>query len=391
MLSYRVKWLWGYRGVRCSNESSTRLLNIMHTHRIVYNRLNREDNGDLSFEISEKEYKMLLPILDKNGIKVYSVYGRGLPFIYKAHRNRAGLIIGLVLYMSLIFLSSFFIWDIRVVSTTETPHNVIIENFKKLGCYEGTFLPSVDFEDLCIDYLEEYKDFSWVSVNVRGTVAYVEIREKTVYDRSADNPRNLVASHGGVIESYSVYKGRSLVKEGSVVKKGDLLISGIVDNKEGAFRLCHADGRVVAVIDTDISVDVPYVNEKKVYTGRKFAKQKICFFNLNIPYFSDNIPEDVTCTQTAEKDRAVLFDRIELPLSIDRNVYYEYRTEQYTYTQAEAQQAAQMLMRQRFESELGDVELISVNTSGEHSDKGYTLTCRIKCRMDITTPVDIET
>ena len=70
-----------------------------------------------------------------------------------------------------------------MVSTTDTPHNVIIKNLEALGCYEGAFVPSIDFENLCIDYVDKYTDFSWVSVNLKGTVAYVEIQEKKLYGK----------------------------------------------------------------------------------------------------------------------------------------------------------------------------------------------------------------
>lgn len=385
-----VKWLWGYRRIRVCAGDSEYVLECMRKRELSWSALDREADGSLSFVITEKEYKILAPILDKTGIKVYSVYGRGLPFVCRSHRNRVGLLVGLGLYFILIFLSTLFIWDVKVVSDTHTPHNVIISNLNTLGCYEGAFLPAIDFEDLCIDYLEEYKDFSWVSVNVRGSVAYVEIQEKDMQKREESSPRNLVASHGGVIESYSVYEGRSQVQAGNVVKKGDLLVSGILENKEGAVRLCRARGRVVAAVDTVFTVEQPYTVKKQVYTGRSFSEQSIRFFNMTIPFFGDPSPEGISCTSVTETDSAVLFEKIELPLSIEKEVFREYRVEELTYTEEEAEQAAKTLMRERFEAELTDAELISVETVGEHTDKGYTLTCKIKCRMDITTPADIE-
>ncbi len=386
-----VKWIWGYRMLRCSESDSKTVLNILLERKIFYWKLHREDNRELSFAISEKEYKKLVSILDKRGIKVYSVYGRGLPFICRAHRNRVGLLVGLGIYFALIFLSSFFVWDIKVVSNTQTPHNTIISNLNELGCYEGAFLPAIDFEDLCIDYLEEYKDFSWVSVNVRGTVAYVEIQEKKLYEDELTAPRNMVASIGGVIENCSVYEGKSMVVPGNVVKKGDLLISGIVENKEGAIRLCRAKGRIVATVDTELRVEVPYKAQRQVYTGKSYEEKKLRFFNMTFPFLGESPPDDALCTHLSESDAVVLFEKIELPLSVEKEVFREYKIEEFTYTKEEAQEAAQYLMRKRFDEELSDAELISVETTEEHTKTAYILNCKVKCRMDITTPVDIET
>ena len=140
-----VKWLYGYRRIGCGTAQATELLNLLMSHALGHWGLTRQDNGDITLCMLEKEYKILCAILDKKGIKVYSVYGRGLPFVISAHRNRVGLLVGLMLYFIIIFMSSLFVWDIRVVDDTRIPHNVIISNLEKLGCYEGTFVPAVDF------------------------------------------------------------------------------------------------------------------------------------------------------------------------------------------------------------------------------------------------------
>ena len=386
-----VKFLWGYRKLRCERLHSVRLLNLMMRENIDYFGLERTEEGDISFLILEKEYKILTSILDKTDVKVYSVYCRGVPFVIKAHRNRGGLVLGFIIYLTLIFTSSLFIWDIKVESDTDTPHNVIIKNLETLGCYEGAFVPAIDFENLCIDYVDKYHDFSWISVNLKGTVAYVEIQEKKLHSEEADTPRNLIASHGGIIEDYSVYEGRSQVEEGNVVKRGDLLVSGIVDNKDGDFSLCRARGEVMAQVDSTLTVEVPYSYQKQIYTGRRFEEKKIRFFDLTFPYFSDKPPKDISCTSLCERDAAVLFERIELPLSIEKTVYREYTVKDLVYSEEEAKKAAQALMKRKISAELPGAELISVETEEKTTETSYILTLNIKCRMDITTPSDIQT
>ncbi len=386
-----VKWLWGYRLLSCPKQDSVRLINLMMQQGIGYFGLSREPEGEIRFFLVEKEYKILLPILDKNDIKVYSVYSRGLPFIIKANRHRSGLAVGMAVYLAIIFSSSLFVWDVRVLSDTHIPHNVIIAYLKELGCYEGAFLPSIDFEDLCIDYLDRYTDFSWVSVNVKGTVAYVEIREKLLNEEESDTPRNLIASHGGVIEDYSVYEGRSQVKQGNVVKQGDLLISGVVDNKDGGFRLCRAKGEVMATVDTSLTVEVPLRYQRQEYTGRRYEERRIRFFALSIPFFSDKIPEGISCTTLIESRSVVLLERIELPLAVEKRVLREYTVTEHSYTLAQAKACADAMMKRKLSYELPTAELISSQTVEQVTESSYILTLNLKCRMDITKPAQIET
>jgi len=173
-----VKWLYGYRKVFCEKGYGIRVLNIMLRNNIGYWGLKRGEDERFEFSLLEKDYKNLLSLLDKYQLRVYSVKGRGLRFICKAHKNRAGLLVGLFLFFILLLSSSLFIWEVKVVSDTDIPHNEILANLKTLGCFEGSFVPSIDFEDLCIDYVNKYKDCSWISVNLKGTVAYVEIQDK---------------------------------------------------------------------------------------------------------------------------------------------------------------------------------------------------------------------
>lgn len=386
-----VKWLWGYRKLVCHQQHGERLLNILLREGISYFDLKREENGDLSFLILEKEYKILMSILDKRAVKVYSVYGRGLPFLLKTRRNRAGILVGLILYFVLIFASSFFIWDVRVTSGTETPHNEIIEMLRLQGCYEGAFIPSIDFEKLCIDFVDENRDFSWMSVNVRGTVAYVEIREKELYDEPSDTPRNLIASHDGIIEDYSVYEGKSAVKVGNVVKKGDLLVSGVVEDKEGETRLCRGRGRVVARVEATLTVTVPYKYQQLCRNGKSYEERRLKFFNIFIDLPSTSPPDKSNCCERVERSALVLFERIELPLSIESRIFYECITETESYTESEAKQVAQRLMREKFAKELPGAEIISIATQETEGESEYTLSCSIKCRMDITQPSEIIT
>jgi len=389
-MSKLVSWLYGYRVAECERGISIRVLNLMLRHNIEYWGLKRDNSGSCIFSLLEKDYKKLNSLLDKYQLRVYSVKGRGLPFVCKAHKNRVGLLVGLAVFFVLIFLSSLFVWDVKVVSDTDISHNEILANLKSLGCYEGSFVPSIDFEDLCVDYVNKYKDCSWISVNLRGTVAYVEVQDKKLYEASKKTPANLVASHSGIILDYAVYNGRSHVEIGSVVKKGDLLVSGIVESKQGNVRLCRADGVVNATVDTELTVEVPYVYKKQVYTGNVAENTALRFFNFVFPFHLDAEPKG-SCTKSKESGGVVLFEEIELPLSLEKEVLREYTVEDFVYTQKEAAAVAQRTMDERFQREFPDAELISLTSEGKHTEDKYILKCKIKCRLDIAEPRDINT
>ena len=72
-------------------------------------------------------------------------------------------------------------------------------------------------------------EISWAALNVKGTTVTLNVRETALpSDKSDELPPMMVAKKSGVVRSVELYSGKSAVKVGSVVKEGDLLISGFI-------------------------------------------------------------------------------------------------------------------------------------------------------------------
>lgn len=96
----------------------------------------------------------------------------------------------------------------------------------------------------------------------KGSLLCIEIREKrkaaAFYDDTV--PTNVVASEDGLILSCDVLQGTEEVKVGSAVRKGDLLISGIVTYRNGSEKMLHADGIVRAETKDNFSISRQNLN-----------------------------------------------------------------------------------------------------------------------------------
>ena len=63
--------------------------------------------------------------------------------------------------------------------------------------------------------LRDSPNIAWISVNVKGSVAYVEVREyKPGGAEESKEPANVIAATGGKITQVSVFRGRAAVKIG---------------------------------------------------------------------------------------------------------------------------------------------------------------------------------
>ena len=70
-----------------------------------------------------------------------------------------------------------------------------------------------------------------------------------------------------------------------MVKKGDILISGVLDSKSEGVRFVRADGIVKAYVKKNIYIKLPMKETVKHYTGVLYRDINIKFFSKNINIF----------------------------------------------------------------------------------------------------------
>ena len=86
-----------------------------------------------------------------------------------------------------------------------------------------------------------YEDIGWVSAEVKGTRLIIRIRETNMPTPviRTTAPSHIVATKDAVIKEIITRSGTPMVKPGDVVRKGDILVSGIIEVMDdfGAFFL----------------------------------------------------------------------------------------------------------------------------------------------------------
>jgi similar to stage IV sporulation protein len=106
-----------------------------------------------------------------------------------------------------------------------------------------------------------------VGVEVIGTQVRIQVVEQTIPEqRQLMNPRHLVANVDAVISEIYVEHGRPKVRLNTKVKKGDLLISGVIGDEENE-RAIVAKGVVKGIVWHEYAISSPLVHKHKVYTG----------------------------------------------------------------------------------------------------------------------------
>ena len=151
-----------------------------------------------------------------------------------------------------------------------------------MGVSVGSFLPRMDFEAICNEYRLSHPEIAWMGMYREGTVLRVKILETASYEEEEKPPyANIVAAADGVITDIAVSRGTAVVKKGQTVKKGDLLVSGVLIGN-GQETLLSAEAVVMGQREEEISVFIPYLQTQSVEGETVLEEILINFFGKTI-------------------------------------------------------------------------------------------------------------
>ncbi len=297
-------------------------------------------NGKICCKITVRDFLKLPNILKNSGIRTHIKKKNGFPFFFKKYEKRFGVFSGLLIFFAFLYIMSGYVWVIDVVGNTRTETKDILKVCEEIGIKPGTKIKSISQKNAAQQMLLKLDTLAWGSINIEGcylTVNVTEIKEKE--DNST--PSNLLACADGIITHIDLKSGNCLVKVGDIVKKGDLLVSGIIE-REDETRFVRSTGTITAKTETLITLEEPLKYTASYPTGKTKKKSVMEFFGINIPLylggesgeyetektekqlklFGKNIPikihskrfifkKNITVTQTVEQAQKKLEKRLE--------------------------------------------------------------------------------
>lgn len=110
---------------------------------------------------------------------------------------------------ALLFLFSFFIWNIEINGNRSASAEVIYRYLKEEKATYGTLKNTIDCKKLQSDLRKKFPDFLWVSAKIKGTSLLIDVKENDIGDLTQKElpESDLIAGSGGVIESIVTRKG----------------------------------------------------------------------------------------------------------------------------------------------------------------------------------------
>ncbi len=346
----------------------------------------RKKDGRVFLDFKKKDHMTALGILRDAGVEAKCEHEHSLLLKASKYKKRPGLAVGMMIIILAVVISGKFLWSIELVGLENVDELRALELLEEHGVYVGCYTPSLKLREIYNEILIDSDEFSWISVNIRGTHAVVEVREtkgKTKLTPQKGKCANLVSMQDARVTAVRTYSGESVVAVNDAVRKGELLISGIYEDKMGRGVCTYAQGEVLAEFKKEFIAKVPLEYEKKSFTGEKTRKISVKIFSKTINIFNFSRNTDTKYDIIIDNERVSLFGILDLPLTVSREVAMEYTVGNAARDEAAARQIAYAAIGKEMLSLAGDGEILSAEYKETLEDGVYVLCADVSFNADI--------
>lgn len=315
-------------------------INLLHRQGLRPRNLSRSETGELLFTLPKKAFPRLRAPAFKTGTRVRILKKRGLFMVLRPYRRRIGLLAGVLLFIGFMLWCSGYIWRVEIKGCEKSSQTQLLEELKPLGFWLGC-RRDIDVGAIENRYLIGNERFSWLSINIKGTTAYIEVKEKDLTPEiiKEDTPTHIFAARDGVITAITDFSGERMVEVGDAVKAGDLLISGERTDYYGVVRRVRSVGKITARTFHTARIKVPYQEEIRQNTGRKKKFLVIFLGKVKIPlYFNKKI--SYNDYDIVSKEQSLHFGAFALPIRWQATTYREVEQALMERGEKEAREAA---------------------------------------------------
>lgn len=393
MLKTLINRARGQVRVRVSCPYPERVLNLCSARALAFWDLNWEDDTHFTCRISRRDLRRLRQSAEKLDCQLTVLRREGAPYVLGQLRRRQALAVGILLCGLWMSVSSFVIWDIRIVGNETVPREEILRALEKYGVKRGAWGLSVNSADIRDHVLLDIPELMWVAVNVSGCRAEVQVRERrpapTLLDRR--EPCNLVARRDGLVLSVRALGGTPQTVRGSAVTRGQLLISGVEDTAPFGARFTAGLGHVEGRTWYALTANVPLTAAEKRYSGGEKRLCSLIFGSRRIKFFSNSSIDGGNCDKITKRTPVTLFGAA-LPVTWETETVRCYETAAVTLTRQERQETVGAALEAYLHSIVDPYgEVAATEVTSRLRGELLTVTLTAECREELGERVPIYT
>ncbi|HBT46684.1 MAG TPA: sporulation protein YqfD [Peptococcaceae bacterium] len=355
-----MAFLEGYLIIRVEGEGVENFFNLALERGMAFDDLHQYGEGSVIARIPLRHLRSLRRAARESGCSLRILDKRGIYFWWRRLRRRPMLLLGALVFVAGLYLLSSFVWTVDVeplneLKKVEPPR--IADVAREAGLRPGTLKGNLDLRSLEHYILLKIPELAWAGVSLRGTRAVVEVVEKTLPDREGDSgsPAHIIAAKDAIISEILVLSGQGRVGVGDTVRRGDILISGIVlpsippeqpgtggeeARRQPAPRLVRARGIVRGRVWYEGRGEVSKVQTKEHLTGRRSTAVILRYPNRQVVLKGSAVSPYSHYRREERIIRLPGWRNFALPVELIIMTYYETAVEHLRLTVEEAEEKA---------------------------------------------------
>ena len=346
MKNHWTNHLGGYVKVQVNGRGAARFINRLLEQKVLVWDVKTMGTETVVFYMKLEEIRTLRVAARKSECKVTFLERKGAPFFGKKLMKYSGLLVGLALFCSIIFILSNVIWGIEIKGASPATEHEVRKALEEMDIKVGKLQFGLDqMEDIQKDLSERVPAITWIGVQLKGTTFEFQVVEKKQpKEEGNESYMNLVAAKNATIVQPMVERGQGMVEKNQYVRKGEILVSGFIGREDNK-KFVGAKGKVMAETWYKTTVAVPLKTNLFVYNGDSKTKYSVKFGDFEMPVwgFGDHgFPE-----YEMEEDRKTFrFFGLEVPISFHKKNYLSKEKAVRVYTEKEAVIQAEKMARQ---------------------------------------------
>ena len=328
-----INYLRGTARVEVTGMFPERVVNLCAQNRVEFWAVDWADEGIVRMTVRSEGVEAVGGFAERVDCCLKVIWQRGMPQFFSLFRQRYGFLAGMAAALLTVAILSGFILRIEITGNERVDDAVILQQLQRYGVRLGRYGPALDRRQIEQEILLENRDLAWMTINLNGTLAEVQVLETKPEPKRVDESGfyHIVAKADGIITGIEPEQGDALVVKGDTVVKGDVLISGTVtmeppkySDLPNRYYQTHARGRVWARTWRQITAVFPLETQIKQWTGREKRSVAINFFGTRMEFCGNSSISDGLCDKITSVRRAALPGGLELPVFLVSELYREY-------------------------------------------------------------------
>ncbi len=223
-----INYIKGYYVIVVEGFGIEKFLNYLISNGVRVYNVRRINSTKIELHVNRQDMARFKKAYRGNNFQITIKQKTGIPFIMKRIYKNKTMWIGALISLALLIATSQFVTDIYIQVPEGVKEQEIRKELYKIGLKPGTYKNNIDRKEIRDTIMLQFDEVAYVSINVKGTNIFVTVTKKaeTLEAKEESNYCNILASKNGIIEKVIARSGNSVVNEGDIVQKGDVLING---------------------------------------------------------------------------------------------------------------------------------------------------------------------